>query len=361
MVSCSGLKSKSAQFFSKQKFYGKHIPLDGLLELTHKCNFQCVHCYGRDERAVEDLCYEQWVDIFRQLVVSGCLSVIFTGGEVLCRSDFAELYVQARKMGLMVAVFSNASLLTESMTRLFYEYPLSYFSTTMYGFSPETYKAVTGNAENYRKFMNGLSLLEKYEIPIELKAVAIRENYHDIKDIHDFAMERGYPFRCSTNIRNTNAGDSFPTGHALSAEEAFQLDLMFPERLAFWKGVAQNPEPQPYTDMRRRNQFKYLCHIGEQSFAIDAQGMIHACAVDRVHGFSLLEYSFDECWNKWLPAVASEKAPPNFKCMTCPDFRYCEQCSASIELEAGVAMCLKDERCRLAELRHNWCDSFKND
>ena len=66
-----------------------------------------------------DMTTEQVKQVVDILVDHGCLSIFYTGGEVLCRKDFAELYVYARKKGLLVSVLSNITMLTEEHIKLF--------------------------------------------------------------------------------------------------------------------------------------------------------------------------------------------------------------------------------------------------
>lgn len=357
---CNSYIAVSSREFMKNNFEGKHIPLDGTLELTHKCNFKCVHCYGQNERNEKDLSYDQWIGVLEKLKKAGCLNLIFTGGEALLRKDFCDLYIKSREMGFLVSVFSNASLLDDKLAKVFWEYPITYFSTTMYGFSPSTYAVVTGSERNYQMFMNGLSLLKKYSITTELKAVVLKENLHEIKKIYDYANEQGFLFRCSAGIRSCNDSGSSPFQHTVTPEEAFQLDIeAFPERLRFWQDQALNPSAQPYTTAKRKNCYKYLCHAGESSFMIDASGVLHCCGVDRINGISIIENDFLDCWENFIPKIINQKVGEDFPCLQCKDFRYCEQCSAEIELESGGKMIPNSNVCRLARLRHKWCDDYK--
>ena len=53
------------------------------------------------------------------MVDAGTLFLLFTGGEVLVRRDFPELYLYALAKGLLVTVFTNGTLVTERIADLF--------------------------------------------------------------------------------------------------------------------------------------------------------------------------------------------------------------------------------------------------
>ena len=60
----------------------------------------CGHDPARDrEVRSRELTTEQWFGIFDQLAEAGCLWMTWTGGEILLRSDFRELYSYAKRKG----------------------------------------------------------------------------------------------------------------------------------------------------------------------------------------------------------------------------------------------------------------------
>src|SRR4030065_2931581 len=94
------------------------------IELTERCNNNCVHCcinLPADDPVAKkrELSTAAIKDILKEAATLGCLTVRFTGGEPLLRDDFEELYLYARKSGLKVLLFTNATLMTPSLAELF--------------------------------------------------------------------------------------------------------------------------------------------------------------------------------------------------------------------------------------------------
>ena len=87
------------------------------IEQTARCNFACPFCYGvwheRPEWGEPELPSAEWAAILADYARRGVKSVQFTGGEPLLRDDLDELCDRALAVGLKVAVYTNASLLTE--------------------------------------------------------------------------------------------------------------------------------------------------------------------------------------------------------------------------------------------------------
>ena len=86
-----------------------------------------MHCYVNEpvgDFAVRDreLPLARLKTLVDEMADAGCLTLLLTGGEVLVRPDFPELYLYAIRKGLLVTVFTNGTLVTERIADLFDEY-----------------------------------------------------------------------------------------------------------------------------------------------------------------------------------------------------------------------------------------------
>lgn len=102
----------------------KRVLLSMVMDLTARCNNDCVHCYinraAHDQKAMEkELSIDEIKSITAQAVDLGVLWILLSGGEPLLRPDFPEIYTHLKKQGIFVSVFTNASLVTDSHIRLF--------------------------------------------------------------------------------------------------------------------------------------------------------------------------------------------------------------------------------------------------
>src|SRR6476660_9250803 len=87
-------------------------PLSCLFELTPTCNLRCQFCYvALDPYKGPYLSTAQTFGILDKLETAGVMWLTLTGGEVLSRRDFPEIYRYARAKGFMVKIFSNATMM----------------------------------------------------------------------------------------------------------------------------------------------------------------------------------------------------------------------------------------------------------
>jgi MoaA/NifB/PqqE/SkfB family radical SAM enzyme len=105
---------------------GRSIPLTGSIEITARCNLDCVHCYlvrsvNAEKSSGLELTKEEFFRIVDEIVEQGCLWLLITGGEPLLRTDFESLYLYAKKKGLFVTLFTNATLVTPGIADMLAE------------------------------------------------------------------------------------------------------------------------------------------------------------------------------------------------------------------------------------------------
>ena len=125
-----------------------------------------------------------------QAVQMGALWCTITGGEPLLRNDFKDIYIGLKRKGLLITVFTNATLIKEDHIELFKKYPPRDIEVTVYGITRETYEAVTRQPGSFQAFTHGLNLLLQNIIKVRLKAMALRSNFKELPQIAQFCRER---------------------------------------------------------------------------------------------------------------------------------------------------------------------------
>ncbi len=72
---------------------------------TNACNLRCRHCYQRAAKpAPDELSTEESLKLVDRLYEAGVVSVAFSGGEPLMRSDFFEVARHAANKGMYVSL-----------------------------------------------------------------------------------------------------------------------------------------------------------------------------------------------------------------------------------------------------------------
>ncbi len=211
----------------------KRTLLQLTLELTARCNNNCIHCYNNlpsyDPCAINnELSTKEIKNIIDQAVDLGVLWVLITGGEALLREDFFDLYKYIKKKGLIVSLFTNATLISNEHIRMFKKYPPRDIEVTVYGLSEKKYAKVA-RTKNYSLFMEGLEKLLRAEMPVSLKATIMKANAVYLEEIADFCRNKSYkkfrfdPFLFLRTDKNKKRNQDI-INQRLSAEEIISLE-----------------------------------------------------------------------------------------------------------------------------------------
>jgi len=109
-----------------EKMWQKRRLLTLDLELTARCNLNCriATSIGRPEtapRGARSSRASHSRDRPRGGGTRGPV-VLLTGGEPLLRKDFLDIYLDLKRLGLLVSVFTNATLVSDEHVRVFKRY-----------------------------------------------------------------------------------------------------------------------------------------------------------------------------------------------------------------------------------------------
>ncbi len=354
MADCIHIPITGYGDFSKrihEKAKESRIPLGGSIEITSKCNFNCLHCYinedpSENRKNEPELKKEEIFKIFDAIAEEGCLWLLITGGEPLTRSDFLDIYDYAKQKGFLITLFTNGALITEETANHLAEWQPFATEISIYGRTRETFDKMTGREGSYDKFLRGMKLLKERNIPLKLKAVVTSVNISELSDMKRWAEdELKLPFRFDPLINMRIDGDGKPRNVRISAEDVVSLDINDKKRMEEWKTFCDKFLGTP------NNDSLFLCGAGINSFHIDSSGRLTPCILYRSESYSLREGSFREGYYEWLPAVLSKKRAKKTKCLSCRLVALCGQCPGWASLEEGDAETPVEYLCEIAHLR----------
>jgi radical SAM protein with 4Fe4S-binding SPASM domain len=313
-----------------------------------------VHCYvnepagARDVRARE-LSLDRLKRLIDEIVEAGSLFLLLTGGEVLVRPDFPELYLYALGKGLLVTVFTNGTLITERMATLFDEHRPESIEISLYGMTRETYERVTGVKGSYDRCLEGIRRLVARGIPLRLKTMVLAWNHHEVAAMDAYAKGLGLPFRFDSFLNpRVDCGSNRNGELQLTPEQSLALDLGNPERLAeIREFCAQFAQPT----VARESEYVYSCGAGQTSFTVDPYGKLQMCQLSRKSSFDLREQSFQTGWDEFFPRLRARRWQGNSVCRACSLLSLCGNCPGAAEMETGDLEAVVPQFCTITHAR----------
>ncbi|MCL4489651.1 MAG: radical SAM protein [Chloroflexi bacterium] len=343
------------------------------LEVTARCPNNCRHCYinlpASDRAAMErELTLAEIDRISSEAVELGAMWCLITGGEPLLRPDFADLYMLLKRKGLLVSVFTTATLINEKHIALFQKYPPRDIEVTVYGVTRETYESVTRRPGSFAAFRRGLDVLLKSGVKVRLKAMALRSNVQEMETIARFCRERTKDyFRFDPMLHLRYDGDPVRNAEIrserLSPVEIVALERADSERFGKMQEHCDTLIDPEFSEIGCNHLFH--CGAGTSSFNVGYDGTFRLCSSLNALGTTcdLRERSVKDAWENLAPKVRdmrSERKEFLEGCRRCPLINLCLWCPAHAYLETGEMDAAVPYFCEVAHARAEMLQSVSH-
>jgi MoaA/NifB/PqqE/SkfB family radical SAM enzyme len=309
-------------------------PANGTFELTERCNLNCRMCYvcqapGDVARRAKELPAAAWLELAHQAVDNGMVFLLLTGGEVFLRPDFFQIYEPLTRLGLILTLFTNGTLITDKVADRLAVAPPSRTEITLYGATSATYEAITGVPGSYARCCAGIEALVAHSIPLGLKTTITRQNVHELEAMQQMAHNWGLPFSAGWLLSNRRDGAlSEVAACRLSASECVALEATDRASASEWTEAALRESSSGH----ERN---FYCHAGQAAFVVNPLGEMNVCLDLPLPAARPLEIGFRAAWEQVQRYVDS--APPLAPlCLACDACAYCPRCPAWSALETGT-------------------------
>jgi MoaA/NifB/PqqE/SkfB family radical SAM enzyme len=330
------IKGNKSYFFKRLK--EKHIPLHVQIELTTQCNNNCVHCI-REKNIENELNIQEIKQLISQLANLGCMQLTFTGGEPLLREDFFQICKFARSKGIVLRLFSNATLIDSTVARRLKKLKFKEIRISLFSTREEIHDSITQTPGSLRKTLRAIRLLKKDCIPFRISTVIMKHNIYELQGLQKKAKQENWRLSLDPTIYPTYAGLPDPLLNRLSNKE---IELLRDKHLlncARYEGINS-----------KSNELNYF-YLANLHCYIAADGRVFPHATIRLPLGNLRSQSFKEIWENssrlnWLRNLNID----DFECSNCG---YSLDCLWNLGLalsEHGEITVRPEEYCRITSI-----------
>ena len=330
-------------------------PISGSIELLPLCNMNCDMCYVRlSRKEMESLgrmrTGKEWVDLGKEMAEAGTLFLLLTGGEPLLHPNFQEIYLGLRKLGMILTINTNATLIDEKWADFFQQYKPRRINITLYGADNQAYETLCHYPGGFDKVIHAVNLLKKRDIDVRLSGSATLQNVQDITSTYKIAEELNVPMATDVymnpSIRERNK--PFNKQSRLLPEEAAAAHLL---KLRLEKG-------EEYFSAYKRTALDTIdnhvpgkktacsssCMAGRCSFTINWQGYMRPCVLSSEPTVPVFELGFKESWKQMTKGFSEIQYCS--ECSVCPRKALCRICPVAALAETGDYMKKPEYLCR---------------
>lgn len=325
---------------------------DVLFEITHRCNLRCRHCYVVPEPDKKELSVGQVKSAFDQLACAGCPHVTLTGGEPLTRKDIFPLIDYARRRGLFIHLFTNATLITPKVADRLKELQLVSLEVSFHSLKKKRFDWFTRVTGSYDRVMEAIRLLRKRKIKIALKINITKANLDEIEDLKRFTEDLEAIPEWATVLTPKSNGSKDNLALRLSPEERFRVDNILFSDAVDAEALTEMPVHDD-KEIEKKQWVKgrlFQCGAGKKGLAINPYGELKPCLEFPFSAYSILSGRLREGWGTLGGYVDSFKPSFAYKCFDCELREFCECCPVKAYLECGDMNRCPDYYRRLAVL-----------
>lgn len=338
------------------------LPLSGAFELTSRCPLDCKMCYvHRKENDCEAIKQEKdtewWINLTEEAKNAGMLMLLLTGGEPLLRKDFEEIYLNAKKCGLLVSVNTNGLLIDDEKVSFFANNPPQKLNITLYGASKETYRNLCGNGEAYQKVTDAIIKLKQAGVNVKLNFTATQYNAHDVKKVFEFAKKLEIPVQTVSYMFPPVriGGEADRTTPEEAAKIHFDCHILNMGEEKMKQHLEAKAKIKPEVDFTEGGE-QIPCRAGRSTFWVTWDGKMSPCGMMTSPMFEI--ENFNDAWEKTKNSRAGIILP--IKCKTCELRKYCDMCAAVTLAETGNFNSVPEYACRKAAEYKKLCDEYLN-
>ena len=193
------------------------------LELTAKCNEQCVHCYAESSPARTEAL--AWTDIRAVLEDAKALGfglVQLTGGDPLISPHCIRAVELAHELGIpRVEIYTNGLALRERTYERLRELAPS-FAFSFYSHDPETHDAITQTPGSHVRTSRAIRRALADGLNVRVGVVSMKQNQHDASRTYEYLRSLGLPQGSIRFDRMRDVGRGQPTSPEAHAPVGIQ-------------------------------------------------------------------------------------------------------------------------------------------
>jgi len=179
------------------------------LEVTRKCNLQCIHCYADSSPYLPvagAMSYRDWHDVLEQGYSLGCRSVQFIGGEPTIYPHLSHLLEDANRIGYtFVEVFTNGTTLNETWIDDFIRNNVQ-LAFSVYAHEAKTHDSITKTKGSFERTLRGIRLSIAKGIAVRVGVIEMDANATEVEEAKALLSSLGVESVGSDRVRGIGRG-----------------------------------------------------------------------------------------------------------------------------------------------------------
>jgi AdoMet-dependent heme synthase len=307
------------------------VPFSAQLDLTYRCNEQCVHCY-LDHEDHGEMSTVEIKHLLAEMADAGVFILTLSGGEIFLRKDLFEILEHARTLTFCIKLKTNAVLIREAQAARLRDLGVQSVQISIYSHRPEVHDAITKVRGSLQRSIQAVRFLKSQGLRVILANVLMTENMQDYRCVRELALSLGVEYSLDPTITPKMDGDREIL--KLNAGESALQQIFRDESLV---GDAEEfCAPPPPSDPDSLAALP--CSAGHTSCYISPYGEFYPCVQFPLSCGNVRQQRFIDIWrnSERLREVRSIRLKDLSGCSQCVHGSTCSRCPGLAFLEGNM-------------------------
>jgi radical SAM protein with 4Fe4S-binding SPASM domain len=307
------------------------VPFSVQLDLTYRCNENCVHCYlDHDDHG--EMTTVEIKHLLKEMAEAGVFILTLSGGEIFMRKDFFEILEYARALTFCIKLKTNAVLIGKAQAARIRDLGVESIQVSIYSHRPEVHDAITKVSGSLRRSINAIRFLKSQGLKVVIANVLMTENIEDYQGVRALAAELGTD--CTLDPTVTPKIDGDRSILDLNAGESALRRLFRDETLVGNADEFCAPPPAPDAD----SMDSLPCSAGHTACYVSPYGEFYPCVQFPLSCGNVRQQRFIDIWrdSEQLKEVRSIHLRDLSSCSQCAHGSSCTRCPGLAFLEGNM-------------------------
>jgi radical SAM protein with 4Fe4S-binding SPASM domain len=250
-----------------------------------------------------------------------------------------------------VTLYTNATMVTESIARLLADRPPFSVEVSIYGADAPHYEATTQIPGSFARFERGIERLQAAGVSLLMKCPVSTLSADHVDALVEWCRARSLPFKADPVIDARHDGGQQPTLYRIAPRRVLALrDQLYELRHGQPRPAGPLPECSVRADDGGIDEL-YTCGAGRIAFFVDALGQASHCVIDREPSFPILEMPWEQLWAE-MGSWVTQPLPADAACSGCSLRGGCSNCPARARLATGSPYSKDQYQCDITHAIH---------
>ncbi|PIR71461.1 MAG: hypothetical protein CO145_01750 [Candidatus Nealsonbacteria bacterium CG_4_9_14_3_um_filter_37_13] len=250
-------------------------PLSVGIEITNKCNFNCVYCYNKNH-GNQDMKVKDFERVISILETVGVFSISISGGEPLCHDKFKDICKIIKKSKLNTALMTNG-------------YFVKKYTQLINTVFDQVYISIDGPENIHNKLRMGFQViiegLKEIKIRKIMAVTLTKANSNYLEEIIKISKENSFDAICLFVLKPVGRGKEVNDTLSLNGQDLQRIKKKITKLKQKIKITFADPTSES-------------CYAGKQLLYILPDGTVKPCAYSPFKVGNILHEDWNTLWKK---------------------------------------------------------------